>query len=60
MKRNQRRKGIMSSRYAGRVRPSTAMPKRTGKAMYYFDDFLSRLNTLKEQGNLAISGMRIC
>jgi hypothetical protein len=60
MKRNRQRKGITSSRYAGRVRPSMAMPKKTGKAMYGFDDFLSRLAALKEQGKLVISGMRIC
>ena len=37
------------------------LPKRTGKTVYGgIDEFINRLAAMKEQGNLFISGKRIC
>ena len=60
MERNSQRRSVIHNGYADKVRPSMAIQKKTGKTMYGFDDFLNRLAALKEQGNLVISGMRIC
>ena len=56
MERNSQRKGVIHNSYADRLRPPTTTPKKAGKAMHGFDDFVSRLNALKEQSNLVIGG----
>ena len=60
MEKNTQKKRAVRNSYAGRFRPSITMPKNIEKTMYGFDDFISRLAALKEQGNLALSGRRIC
>ena len=60
MKSNTQQKSIMPRRMRNRKRTSFANPKKIFKSIFGNDDFLSRIIAMKEQGNLVISGCRIC
>jgi len=60
MKQNTQQKNPMPKRMYNRKRTSLANPKKIFKSIFSNDDFLNQIIAMKEQGNLVISGCRIC
>ena len=61
MKINSRQNGVTSNLFNNGSKARIVLPKKTKKPLYGgFDDFLDRLVSLKERGDLIISGKRIC
>jgi hypothetical protein len=53
-------KGSKQNRYQKGIRLPMMSPKKIVKNIFGYDDFLNQIIAMKEQGNLAISGIRIC
>jgi len=60
MKSNTQQKSPVYSRTCNRRKSSLTHPKKIIKSIFGNDDFLNRIITMKEQGNLILSGYRIC
>jgi len=53
-------KSSKQNRYQKGIRLPMMLPKKIVKNIFGYDDFLNQIIAMKEQGNLAISGVRIC
>jgi len=60
MKPNTQQKSPVLRRTCNRRKSSFTNPKKIIKSIFGNDDFLNRIITMKEQGNLVLSGYRIC
>jgi len=60
MKPNTHQKSHVPNRMYNRRKSSFTHPKKIIKSIFGNDDFLNRIIAMKEQGNLVISGCRIC
>jgi len=60
MKLNTQQKSHVLSSNRNRRKSSFTYPKKIIKSIFCNDDFLNRIITMKEQGNLILSGYRIC
>jgi len=60
MKLNTQQKSPVLRCSYNRRKSSFTNPKKIIKSIFGNDDFLNRIITMKEQGNLVLSGYRIC
>ena len=60
MKSNTQQKSPVPKRLYNRRKSSFTHPRKIIKSIFGNDEFLNRIIAMKEQGNLVISGCRIC